>query len=154
VLLDKIRAVDATLAEVDGRWWMFANIGQERASRWSDWNEELHVFHAPSPLGPWTPHRRNPVKSDVRSARPAGRLFRLGRDLYRPAQNCAVRYGHSITINQVVRLTPSEFREVPVSAILPHWAAHLVGTHTINSVRGLTVIDGRLPLGKSPARHG
>ena len=34
-----------------------------------------HVFHADSPFGPFTPHRRNPVKSDVRSARPAGKLF-------------------------------------------------------------------------------
>jgi transcriptional regulator GlxA family with amidase domain len=37
--------------------------------------DELSLFYAESPLGPWTPHPRNPVKSDVRGSRPAGGLF-------------------------------------------------------------------------------
>ena len=48
-------------------------------------------------LGDWKPHRRNPVKTDVRSARPAGRLFRAGRQsLYRPGADlrAALRRRH------------------------------------------------------------
>ena len=48
---------------------MFANAaaGERRV-----FDDELHLFHADRLLGDWQPHPRNPVKSDVRSARPAG----------------------------------------------------------------------------------
>jgi hypothetical protein len=137
VLLDGLYAVDATLAEVDGRWWMFANVGVEGALNY----DELCIFHAPSPLGPWTPHRRNPVKSDARSARPAGRLFHWNGDLYRPAQDCSGAYGSAIVINRVLRLTASEFREEPVSRIEAKWAPNLHGVHTVNTAAGISVID-------------
>ena len=139
VLLDDTPAVDATLAEVDGRWWMFANVAIEHASSW----DELYLFHAPSPLGPWTPHTGNPVKSDVRSARPAGRLFVHNGVLYRPAQDCARRYGHAIVVNAIEELTPTSFRERPVERIEPSWAPGLVATHTINAAGGLTAVDAQ-----------
>jgi len=138
VLLDDVRAVDATLAEVDGTWWMFANVSVEGSSA----NDELHLFHARSPLGPWRPHRRNPVKSDVRSARPAGRLFRHREGLYRPAQDCSVRYGHAIGIHRVRRLSGDEFVEEEVARILPRWRKGLERTHTLNHAGRLTVLDG------------
>jgi hypothetical protein len=138
VLLDDVRAVDTTLAEVDGTWWMFAGAGVEGASA----SDELFLFSAPSPLGPWRPHRRNPVKSDVRSARPAGRLFQRNGCLYRPAQDCSVEYGHAISINRIVRLTCDEFVEQEIAKILPRWSRHLERTHTLNSAGRLTVLDG------------
>ena len=137
VLLDGVHAVDATLTEIDGVWWMFVNVAVPGASTW----DELHLYHAPTPLGPWTPHHRSPVKSDVRNARPAGRIFRHGGAWYRPAQDCSVRYGYSIVINRIERLTLEEYREVPVSTIYPRWLPNTVGTHTINAAGGLTVVD-------------
>lgn len=139
VLLEDTPAVDATLAEVDGRWWMFANIAVEHASSW----DELHLFHASSPLGPWTPHAGNPVKSDVRSARPAGRLFVHDGVLHRPAQDCARRYGHAIVMNAIDELTLTSFREHQVDRIDPSWAPGLVATHTINAAGGLTAVDAQ-----------
>jgi hypothetical protein len=73
VLLDGIAAADATLHQEGDRWWLFANVPEPGAGHAHD---ELHLFHADSPMGPWQPHRRNPVVSDARSARPAGSLFR------------------------------------------------------------------------------
>jgi len=143
-VLANVRAVDPTLTEIDGRWWMFANVAREGMSDPSCWDDELHLFHAPTPLGPWTPHRRNPVKSDLRGARPAGRLYRVNGDLYRPAQDCSERYGQAITINRIVRINPDEFQEVVASEIRPRWAAGLLRTHTINAASGLTVIDGEI----------
>jgi hypothetical protein len=137
VLLDGRYAVDATLAEVDGTWWMFANVGVEGALNY----DELCIFHAPSPLGPWRPHRRNPVKSDARSARPGGRLFFWNGDLYRPSQDCSGQYGSAIVINKIHRLTTSEYHESAVSRIEAKWAHNLLGTHTVNSAAGLTCID-------------
>jgi hypothetical protein len=136
VLLDDVHAVDATLAEVDGRWWMFVGIGRPGAS-WME-QDELHLFHAETPLGPWTPHRRNPVKSDCRSARPAGRPFHWQGRLYRPGQNCAGEYGRAIALNRVLRLTPDEYREEQVIDLVPDWAQR---AHTLNRGPGLHVVD-------------
>jgi hypothetical protein len=137
VLLPDVNAVDATLAEIGGRWWMFATIAVEGASL----NDELHLFHAPGPLGPWEPHRGNPVKSDVRSARPAGRVFQAGDDWFRPAQDCSRRYGYAVVLHRIDELTPDTYREAEVSRILPHWRRDVLGTHTLNSAEGLTVVD-------------
>jgi hypothetical protein len=49
-----------------------------------------------------------------------------------------------MTLNRVVRIDPTEYHEVVVDSIQPRWAARLVGTHTLNAERGLTVIDGRV----------
>src|SRR2546421_9920387 len=83
VLLSDINAADATLAEIDGTWWLFVNVAVDGSGN----SDELHLFSAATPLGPWTPHRSNPVKSDARSARPAGRLLFHGGAYYRPAQD-------------------------------------------------------------------
>ena len=145
VLLEDLDAYDATLAEVEGRWWMFLTLWPEGVRIPC---EELHLFHAESPLGPWRPHRKNPVKIDARSARPAGRLFRWRGELYRPAQDCSKHYGYAMTINRVVRLDAQEFREEEAAKILPRWRKGLVSTHTLNSWDDLTVVDCQLRRGR------
>jgi hypothetical protein len=139
-LLDDVMAVDSTLVERDGRWWMFTNIAPYGGSTM----DELHVFFAESPLGPWVPHARNPVKSDVRCSRPAGRLFEYGGQLIRPAQDCSPGFGSATVLHRVDRLTPTEFAEQEVASILPQWRPGLRATHTYNWIPGITVIDGLL----------
>lgn len=138
VLLEANSPLDATLAEVNGTWWMFVNIQEEGVA--VNW-DELHLYHAESPLGPWKPHARNPIVSDVRSARPAGHLFCSGDVLYRPSQDSSLRYGYATTINKIVALSPAEYRETEVAKILPDWDKDVIGVHTINSLDGITVID-------------
>ena len=139
-LLNDVRLVDATVVEIDGRWWMFAGAVSRGGSR----GDELNIYYADSPLGPWCPHRRNPVVSNVRHARSAGRLFQVGDTWYRPAQDCSRRYGWAIALRRIVRLDPSEFVEETVSALTPDWHRSLLGTHTVNAVNGLTLIDMEL----------
>lgn len=143
-LFDGLRAVDSTLIEMDGLWWLFAGVAQEQYSRPTDWHEELHLFHAPSPMGPWVPHRHNPVKLDVRASRPAGALFWWNGELYRPAQDCSVRYGYAVSINRVLQLDTNGFREELAFRLTPDWFKGLLGTHTFNCASGLITIDGRL----------
>jgi hypothetical protein len=138
-LLSDIAAVDATVAEIDGRWWMFVGVKASGATEAS----LLHLYHAANPLGPWKPHRLNPVKIDVRNARPAGPLFRHNDRWYRPAQCGAPSYGSGLTVNRIVELTTEQFREVEVSRLTPTWRPGLTGTHTIAAAGGLTVIDAR-----------
>ena len=68
VLVDDIRAADATLLEAHGRWWMLASVGGYGTTL----GDELHVFFAASPLGPWTPHPREPGRLR-HPRRPSGR---------------------------------------------------------------------------------
>ena len=134
-LLTGVRATDATLAEIDGRWWMFVSIAEHSIP------DELYIFSAETPLGPWEPHPRNPVKSDVRGSRPAGKLFSVNGDLYRPAQNSSGRYGYGMSINRIIKIDLDGYREEEVSAVLPNWHQDLIGTHTLSIADDLTVID-------------
>jgi hypothetical protein len=139
-LIEPFDGVDATLHQHDdGRWYLFAGLSDVGIGH----SEELHLFVADSPLGPFTPHPCNPVVADVRRARMAGRLFRHGGRLYRPAQNCTPQYGSSLVIHEVTALTPGAYREVPVQEIHPDWDRRYVGIHTINAAAGLSLIDLR-----------
>jgi hypothetical protein len=138
-LFEGVEAVDCTVHVADDRLWLFAGIGKPTFSC----NDELHVFHAEDPRGPWRPHDRNPVVSDVCRARPAGALFREGGRLLRPSQDCSVRYGYAITFNEVEVLTPEDYRERPVARIEPGWIAGNRGSHTFSRSERLEVIDGQ-----------
>jgi hypothetical protein len=137
VLLDGLFAADATVHHEAGRWWMFANA----AANGAEVHDELHLFSADSLLGDWKPHRANPVKSDVRNARPAGRLFRRGERLYRPAQICAPLYGTGIALNRVTRLDAEAFSEETERRIVPAQSSGILGLHTMNRAGDLSVID-------------
>ena len=141
VLLENVRAVDATLAELNGRWWMFVNMAEADDISAS---EELHLYYADSPLGPWHPHHRNPVKSDVRSARPAGRIFHWHGSHYRPSQDCSSSYGYAIVINRIRHLDLDEYEEEEIAKLLPQWYPGLTGTHTLNAAGDLTVVDAKM----------
>jgi hypothetical protein len=45
---------------------------------------------------------RQSGSSDVRKARPAGRLFHHDNDIYRPSQGCSVGYGHGLVLNKIL----------------------------------------------------
>jgi len=137
VLLSGLAASDPTPAFLFGKWWLFATIPVSGAGT----SGELHLFYADSPLGPWTPHRANPVKSDVRSARPAGRIFENGGQFYRPAQDCSRRYGYAVSINRILQLNPDTYREVEVDKIVPIGEPQVAGVHTFNVADDLTVMD-------------
>jgi hypothetical protein len=138
VLIDGVRLVDATLARSGERWWMLANgaAGEGRI-----FDDELHIFHAAAPFSEWRAHSRNPVKSDVRSARPAGALFWRNGALHRPAQVCSPLYGSGLSINRVLRLTADDYAERETQRIVPAGKGGLLGLHTFNRAGDLTVVD-------------
>jgi len=138
VLLEARSPLDATLTEAEGLWWMFVNIDEEGVA--VNW-DELHLYYAESPLGPWTPHARNPVVSDVRSARPAGRLFWSNNVLYRPGQDSSQRYGYATTVSKVANLSTTTYAETEALKILPDWDKDIIGIHTVNWLDEMTVID-------------
>ena len=71
VLVRDVRAWDPTLFRHGGLYWLFATVAAPGARP----SDELCLYSAASLDGPWHPHPCNPVVSDVRRARPAGRVL-------------------------------------------------------------------------------
>lgn len=131
--------VDATLFRHEGRWWL---AGSEDAPKGA--TSELHLWYADEVAGPWTAHPGNPVKIDIRSARPGGTPFKVDGVLFRPAQDCSQVYGARIVINRVELLTPTAFREVPAALVGPDPAGpYPDGLHTLSAVGDVTLIDAK-----------
>ena len=142
-LLEGIEAYDATILRHDGRWWLFATVVEERGA--SSW-DELFVFHSDSLLGTeWISHRLNPIISDASRARPAGAIVSEGGRLYRPSQDCSVRYGYAIRMNEITKLSADEYEEREMASLTPSESSGVIGTHTYARAGALTVIDGLRP---------
>jgi hypothetical protein len=138
-LLSGIPAVDASVIEHAGRWWMFAGRHDQGP------NHSLFVWHAPQLTGPWTPHAANPVKTDARSARSGGTPFVSAGQLYRPSQDDSLVYGGRVVLNRVDVLTPTAFAERPVRAIGPRPGSRYPdGLHTLSAAGDRTLIDGNV----------
>lgn len=132
--------VDATLERHGDAWYLFANEAENPGA--SSWTETfLYVNEGDLLNGSWKPHPQNPIRSDVTCARPAGPLFQARETLFRPAQDCSLRYGGAMAIHEITELSPGGYAEQIVDRIHPDWEPGLQGTHTFAYRPGLTVID-------------
>ena len=136
VLLDGVRAYDPTLFWDGDLWWLFCAMGTGSGSL----DDELHVWYSATLRGPFVPHPANPVVSNVVGARPAGRIVRDNGRLLRPAQDGSGEYGRAIVVNEILALSPTEYREQPVSTLTAHDLG-AAGIHTIDVAGDLAVID-------------
>lgn len=136
-LIGNLQAVDPVLVEYDNKFWLFFT---DKIST----NERLHIWFSEAFDMPFRPHANNPVKTDIRSARPAGNLFILNGSLMRPAQDCSVRSGGRIRINKIVELTTTTFREEEFAVINPDpRSAFRDGMHTFCVSSDLLIFDGK-----------
>lgn len=139
-LLTGIYAVDATLLQYAGRHWLFANVRETGGSSLNTLSlYSAHSLYADT----WIPHPRNPIVRDLRSARPAGRIFTRDGKLIRPSQDSSRRYGYGLRFNQITKLTEQEYEETPESRFEPP-GGNVLATHTFNQDGELTVIDAVL----------
>jgi hypothetical protein len=140
VLMRDVTLTDATLVQHGGRFWLFASPQGQAHSV----NDELNLYFADSPLGPWRPHPRNPIVADARRARPAGRLLRVNAQLFRPAQDCSVRYGYAVSFQRVDVLTETEYEESCASRLEPCWLPGNLATHTFNHNEDFEAVDAQV----------
>lgn len=139
-LLDDVSAVDSTLVEHDGRWWMFNSHDRQGLG---DHGSEMFIYHADDPIhGHWEEHSANPIIVDPRSARMAGEFLRSASGgLIRCAQVGGPLYGAGTLFFEITTLTPDSYAETLVESIEPLWKDPAVGVHTYNSIPGATVLD-------------
>lgn len=136
-LLSGFPAVDSTIFLHGERWWLFCTHRERSASH-------LYAYYSEALFGPWKPHLSNPVKIDIRGSRPAGPPFRVGKTLYRPAQDSSRTYGGRVVINRMLELTPESFAEEPHSYVEPDaHGPYGRGLHTLCFSGGYCVVDGK-----------
>lgn len=137
VLIDDFPAVDPTLFYLEGLYWIFATHRQHS-------NTAMYAFFAESFDGPYFPHKNNPVKTDIRTARPAGNPFFANGNLIRPAQDSSETYGGRTVLNRIVKLTPTEFAEEITGFVEPYEVSEYnCGLHTLSGTGNFTIVDGK-----------
>jgi hypothetical protein len=138
-LIENVKAVDTTLWFFNNKWWLFTGMIE---------NEEafphvgLFLFFSENLFtNQWHPHPLNPVVSDVKKARPAGRIFQRNGRTYRPSQDSTKGYGGGFDWNEIVTLSETEYEEAKTCSVRPGWDKKTFGAHTYGTVGNLTVID-------------
>jgi hypothetical protein len=136
VLIKNVKPIDPDIIFHDDFYYLFTSFKGEYHET------NLHVYYSKSIDSGWQKHKLNPVISDVRSARGAGKIFKSGNNLYRPGQNYSKHKEGQISISKIKKLSPLEYEEEIVKEILPiKGVKYSDKIHTINSVNNLTVID-------------
>ncbi len=132
-------AYDPTIFQNDGKYWLFVNQKPHPACSSFD---ELNLYFCDSLHTPdWKAHPMNPIVSDVRKSRPAGKLFHQDGKLYRPAQDSGKRYGHRIAVQEIVKLTESDYEEHTAYFIEPELVDGALGVHTLNFCENKMFLD-------------
>ena len=137
-LIKNIKAVDSTLVEYEGKWWLFANIIEPGGNSW----DTLHLYFSNDPLSNnWIAHPQNPIVKDMHLARPAGAIQKSGQYLIRPSQDCSIRYGYATNFNRITKMTENAYAENRQSIYPPLENGPYIGVHTWNQANGLVAID-------------
>ncbi len=154
--------VDSFIINYDGKYWLF---GSDHSGFGASKNGQLEIWYGSSPLGPWKPHKNNPIYNVEKSfgARNVGRPFFYNGNLYRIGQDCGETYGKGVRIFKVEVLTDDEYKEVevPLGLIEPNkgrnsWNGaryHHLDVQQLSSGEWIGVMDGdRVPSG-DPSRR-
>ncbi|CAL4926709.1 unnamed protein product [Urochloa decumbens] len=143
VLLER-PLVDSVIINFQGSYWL---LGSDISSYGSK-QRGLCIWYSSSPLGPWNPHKQNPVrnnKDNKPSARNGGRPFIYNGSLYRIGKDCDVGGGCIIQVFKVEVLTANRYKEVVVPFVLDE---SLKGRNAWNGARSHHLDIQQLPLGQ------
>jgi len=135
--------VDTTVWHSDGLWWLMTTLAEPdpRAG-------QLLLFYADSLISDLHFHPANPISTDVRTNRGAGRIIETRDGLIRPSQSCSPTYGYSLSFQKITELTKTAYSESCVRTIEP-WE-ELAGVHSYARAGDVELIDAKtfVPLKK------
>ena len=126
---------DSTILERDGKYYLIATKSENPL-------EDAYLYKSSDLFGPYSKVTENSVQKSHECSRPAGNWIEEEGELFRPAQDCSVRYGGGISMMKVGALEP--FDEKRDLSIEPIWYKYNLGIHTINfsKDRYMIVVDG------------
>jgi len=130
--------VDTTVWEHDGIWWLATTSAAPVPGAGS-----LLLFYSDSLRGQWHFHPANPISTDIRTNRGAGRVFPSGQRLIRPSQSGVPFYGYSISFHEITELSTQHYSERVLKTVTPEYWKGLAGVHTSNRSGGFEFIDGQ-----------
>ncbi|MGB3947093.1 MAG: hypothetical protein WBM13_03855 [Bacteroidia bacterium] len=135
-IIDNIKCIDPEIIFHEGYYYLFTTIKGDTH------DTKLFIYYSKELLKGWQPHLLNPVVTDVRSARGAGKIYTKDNMLYRPGQNYSIHKEGSITISRINKISPTDYKEEIVSYIEPIKNSEYPDKiHTINGNENITVID-------------
>ncbi|KAJ6892542.1 hypothetical protein NC651_025672 [Populus alba x Populus x berolinensis] len=156
-VLIKNPLVDSFIINRAGEYWLF---GSDHSGVGTRKNGQLEIWYSSSPLGPWKPHKKNPIYNADKSvgARNGGRPFVYDGNLYRVGQDCGETYGRRVRIFKVEVLTKDDYKEVEVPLGFEEsnkgpnaWNGaryHHLDVQQLSSGKWIAVMDGdRVPSG-------
>jgi len=127
--------VDTTIWQQDETWWLLTTRAEPEAGAGS-----LLLFYSDSLDGEWQFHPANPISTDIRNNRGAGRVFQSGHRWIRPSQSCCPTYGYSFSLNEITEISRTRYAERLLKTVVP--SGGLCGVHTYNFAADIEVIDG------------
>ena len=133
-LINSVAVVDPVIFQYDSKWWL---LGTDKSST----NTLLNIWFADDLMGSWQPHLLNPVKTDIRSARPAGPVCMVDGRLIRPAQDCAKYSGYRISVMEIETLTPTQFSEKLLHTLELAGNGPIKGIHTVSGNENFAAFD-------------
>jgi hypothetical protein len=131
------RFVDTSVWWHDDLWWLLTT-GADPDSRCGS----LLLFYSSSLTGGWRFHPANPISTDIRRNRGAGRVFWEGQRWIRPSQSCSPTYGHSLAFNEILELSERKYSEATIKVVTP--VNELCGVHTYNYLDQVELIDSKV----------
>lgn len=129
---------DSTIAKFNGYYWIFCT----KSFSFNDSNTNLYCYYSPTFDGKYIEHPLNPIKSNIKNARPAGTPFVIDNILYRPSMDCSNGYGSKLIINKIKKINTMEYEEEVCNIIHPS-TEYKDGIHHISTVGDKTLIDGK-----------
>lgn len=146
-LLSRSDVADASIAHMDGRWWIF--VETSAAGRC----DTLSLYYATDLMGPWYEHPKSPIiEGNPHIARPGGRVIAFDGRVIRYAQDCFPQYGQQLRAFEITELTTKSYKEqeAPRNPILSAasgdaWNAagmHHIDPHQISDNAWIACVDG------------
>lgn len=139
--------VDSTVLTHQGVLWLFSS---------SKDSQNLYLFYADQPEGPWREHPKSPIiRGNGRDARPAGNILNTGDRLIRfsqDSQEYGEKYGRAVRGFEIMTLTREEYRERPLedNPLLKDsgtgWNAmgmHQISSWPVSRGRWIAAVDGK-----------
>lgn len=105
--------LDSLIFNYEGRFWLFTS---DHSGFGTKKNGQAEIWYSSSPLGPWKPHKKNPIYNIDKSfgARNGGRPFFYNGNLYRIGQDCGKTYGKRVRVFKMEVLNTEEYKEIEV----------------------------------------
>lgn len=121
---------DSCICRKDGLYYLFTQICYE------DGINTMELYVSDTLDGEYHLHPCSPIQHNMKTGRNAGSIMEIDGKLYRFAQDCTVRYGDNLNINEIKSLTPDNYKEELIQDnVYPSLDFYICGGHQLNAVQ-------------------